>query len=71
MLTCFFVWASCKLIADECPARQETDIKTTRKDSVTDAIYQLLNGEKAEDVLTPVELITKENVEEFGIYRWQ
>ncbi len=36
-----------------------------------DAIYQLLNGEKAEDVLTPVELITKENVEEFGIYRWQ
>lgn len=48
MLTCFFVWASCKLIADECPAKQETDIKTTRKDSVTDAIYQLLNGEKAE-----------------------
>lgn len=36
-----------------------------------DAIYQLLNGEKAENVLTPVELITKENVEEFGIYRWQ
>lgn len=36
-----------------------------------DAIYQLLNGEKAEDVLTPVELITKENVKEFGIYRWQ
>lgn len=37
-----------------------------------DTIYQLLNGETVEkNIYIPVKLITKENVEEFGIDRWQ
>ncbi|MCI9076113.1 MAG: sugar ABC transporter substrate-binding protein [Dorea sp.] len=37
-----------------------------------DAIYQLLNGGGVSDhILVPVKLITRENVEEFGIDRWQ
>lgn len=37
-----------------------------------EVIYQLLNGEDVNDkILVPVKLITKENVEEFGIDRWQ
>lgn len=36
------------------------------------AIYKLLNHEKvAKNILIPVELVTRENVEEFGIGRWQ
>lgn len=39
---------------------------------IAEVIYKLLNGETIEkDVLVPVELITPENVEEFGIDRWQ
>ncbi len=37
-----------------------------------DVIYSLLNGKQVEkSILMPVELITQENVEEFGIDRWQ
>lgn len=37
-----------------------------------DAVYRLLAGERVEkDILVPVELITQENVEEFGTDRWQ
>lgn len=37
-----------------------------------DAIYQLLEGRDVENnILIPVELITGENVEDFGIDRWQ
>ncbi|MBD5458659.1 MAG: sugar ABC transporter substrate-binding protein [Lachnospiraceae bacterium] len=37
-----------------------------------DAIYKLLNGESVEkNILVSVELITQDNVEEFGIDRWQ
>lgn len=37
-----------------------------------DVIYKLLNGEETEkNILVPVKLITKENVEEFGTDRWQ
>lgn len=37
-----------------------------------DAIYRCLDGEEAEDtILTSVKLIYAENVEEFGINRWQ
>ena len=37
-----------------------------------DVIYKLLNGESVEkNILVPVELITQDNVEEFGIDRWQ
>lgn len=37
-----------------------------------DTIYQLLQGEKTEkQIFVPIELITRENVEEFGITRWQ
>lgn len=40
--------------------------------NIAQVIYQLLNGEKVEkNILVPVELITKDNVEEFGIDRWQ
>lgn len=38
----------------------------------SEVIYCLLNGESVEkNILVPVELITKENVEQFGIDRWQ
>lgn len=37
-----------------------------------DVIYRLLDGKTAEkNILVPVELITADNVEEFGIDRWQ
>lgn len=37
-----------------------------------DIIYKLLKGESVEkNILVPVELITRENVDEFGIDRWQ
>lgn len=37
-----------------------------------DTIYRLLRGEKTEkQILVPVKLITRDNVEEFGITRWQ
>lgn len=37
-----------------------------------DVIYKLLAGKDVEEnILIPVELITRENVEEFGIDRWQ
>ena len=37
-----------------------------------DVIYKLLDGETVSDsILVPVKLITRENVEEFGIDRWQ
>lgn len=39
---------------------------------VADVVYKLLNGEQVErNILVPVELITKENVDEFGTDRWQ
>ena len=35
-------------------------------------IYRLFDGENVEeDILIPVELITQENVNDFGIDRWQ
>lgn len=38
----------------------------------SEVIYQLLRGEKVEShILVPVELVTQENVETFGIDRWQ
>ena len=37
-----------------------------------DTIYGLLEGKETEkNILVPVELITPENVDEFGIDRWQ
>lgn len=40
--------------------------------AVTEAIYKLLNGQQVEEnILIPVDLITQENVEAFGIDRWQ
>lgn len=39
---------------------------------IADVVYQLLRGETVEkNILVPVELITAENVEDFGIDRWQ
>ena len=39
---------------------------------VADVIYKLLNEEDVEkNILVPVELITKDNVDKFGIDRWQ
>lgn len=40
--------------------------------NAADIIYRLLNGESVEkNILVPVKLITKENVEAFGTDRWQ
>lgn len=40
--------------------------------TTAEVIYRLLNGESVEKrILVPVELITPENVEEFGTDRWQ
>lgn len=40
--------------------------------NAADVIYRLLNGEAVEKkILVPVQLITRENVEEFGTDRWQ
>lgn len=40
--------------------------------SAADSIYKLLSGEKVEkNILVPVQLITRKNVEKFGIDRWQ
>ena len=36
-----------------------------------DTLYDLLAGKEVADILTPVKLITRSNVEEFGISRWQ
>ena len=37
-----------------------------------EAIYDLLNGEEVEEnMLVPVELVTRDNVEDYGIDRWQ
>ena len=36
-----------------------------------DTLYELLDGKEVTDILTPVKLITRSNVEEFGISRWQ
>lgn len=39
---------------------------------IADALYKLLEGRMTqEDILVPVELVTEENIEEFGIDRWQ
>lgn len=36
-----------------------------------DTVYDLLDGKEVQDTLIPVKLITRNNVEEFGISRWQ
>ena len=37
-----------------------------------EAIYDLLNGEEVEEnMLVPIELVTRDNVEDYGIDRWQ
>jgi len=36
-----------------------------------DTLYDLLDGKEVTDILTPVKLITRSKVEEFGISRWQ
>ena len=41
-------------------------------EEAADAMYSLLNGEEIETYITvPVELVTKENVEQFHVDRWQ
>lgn len=41
-------------------------------EQAADTLYRLLNGEEVESrILVPVELVTKENVEEYSIERWQ
>lgn len=40
--------------------------------AASDAIYSLLNGEAVEkNILVPVQLIAQDNVEQFGVDRWQ
>lgn len=38
---------------------------------VADTVYDLLDGKEVQDALIPVKLVTQNNVEEFGISRWQ
>lgn len=41
-------------------------------EQAADSLYRLLDGEKVESrILVPVELVTKENVEEYNVDRWQ
>lgn len=40
--------------------------------AAADVIYQLLDGERVErNILVPVELVTRENVEQYSVDRWQ
>jgi len=40
--------------------------------TAADVIYRLLRGEEVEkEIFLPVELVTRENVEEYSISRWQ
>ena len=40
--------------------------------TAADVIYRLLNGEHVEpDILVPVELVTRENVDQYSVDRWQ
>ena len=40
--------------------------------TAADTLYRLLNGEKCEkQILVPVELVTRDNVERYGVDRWQ
>ena len=41
-------------------------------EEAADAIYALLGGQKVEHFITvPVELVTKDNVEQYNVDRWQ
>lgn len=60
------------LIAEGMMSASAAQFPTEIGKEAADVIYRLLEGEQVEkDILVPVELITEENVEQFGIDRWQ
>lgn len=60
------------LIAEGMMRASAAQFPTEIGKKAADVIYRLLNGEQVEkDILIPVKLITEDNVEEFGIDRWQ
>lgn len=60
------------LIAEGMMRASAAQFPTEIGKEAADVIYRLLEGEQVEkDILVPVELITEENVEQFGIDRWQ
>ena len=60
------------LIAEGMMAASAAQFPSEIGREAADAVYRLLRGEPVEkDILVPVELITRENVEQFGIDRWQ
>lgn len=60
------------LIAEGMMQASAAQFPTEIGKEAADVIYRLLKGEQVEkDILVPVELITEDNVEQFGIDRWQ
>ncbi|MDE5910549.1 MAG: sugar ABC transporter substrate-binding protein [Lachnospiraceae bacterium] len=60
------------LIAEGMMRASAAQFPTEIGKEAADVIYRLIKGEQVEkDILVPVELITEENVEQFGIDRWQ
>lgn len=60
------------LIAEGMMRASAAQFPTEIGKEAADVIYRLLDGEQVEkDILVPVKLITEDNVEEFGIDRWQ
>lgn len=60
------------LIAEEMMEATSAQFPSEIGKAASDAIYSLLNGEAVEkNILVPVQLITRDNVEQFGVDRWQ
>lgn len=60
------------LIAEGMMQASAAQFPTEIGKEAAEVIYRLLNGEQVEkNILVPVQLITEENVEQFGIDRWQ
>lgn len=60
------------LIAEGMMRASAAQFPTEIGKEAADVIYRLIEGEQVEkDILVPVELITEDNVEQFGIDRWQ
>lgn len=60
------------LIAEGMMEATAAQFPTEIGEKAAKAIYQLLDGESVEkNILIPVELVTRENVEQFDINRWQ
>lgn len=60
------------LIAEGMMEASSAQFPTEIGKAASEAVYRLLSGEQVEkNILVPVQLITRDNVEQFGIDRWQ